>query len=247
MTLEELIKEGEECIKNPVLDYDWPQWINQSNQTRYVDWKRTALMFLQQNYRFNPQVADFERLASKERNYLYDTALNLLSILKAFNNIQPSQIEVDYDSILTLTFNRFNIVANQLKRRYNNRKTIEVENEYDVQDLLHALLRLHFDDVRPEEPTPSSAGGSSRIDFFLKEEEIAIEVKMTRNNLRDKEIGDQLLIDIARYKEHPNCKTLYCFVYDPDHKIYNPTGLERSLNKKSTPELQVKVFIRPTE
>ena len=70
---------------------------------------------------------------------------------------------------------------------------------------------------------------------------------MTRDNLRDKEIGDQLLIDIARYKEHPNCKTLYCFVYDPNHKIYNPTGLERSLNKKSTPELQVKVFIRPTE
>lgn len=247
MTLEELIKEGEECIKNPILDHNWPQWINRSNQVRYVNWKRTALMFLQQNYRSNPQVADFERLASKERNYLYDTALNLLSILKAFNDIQPSQIEVDYDSILTLTFNRFNIVATQLQRRYNNRKTIEIENEYDVQDLLHALLRLHFDDVRPEEPTPSSAGGSSRIDFFLKEEEIAIEVKMTRDNLRDKEIGDQLLIDIARYKEHPNCKTLYCFVYDPNHKIYNPTGLERSLNKKSTPELQVKVFIRPTE
>lgn len=247
MTLEELIKEGEECIKNPVLDYDWPQWINRSNQIRYVDWKRAALMFLQQNYRSNPQVADFERLASKERNYLYDTALNLLSILKAFNKIQPSQIEIDYDSILTLIFNRFNIVANQLKRRHGNRETIKISDEYDVQDLLLALLKLHFTDVRAEDYVPSYAGGASRIDFLLKEEGIAIEVKMTRDTLKDKEIGEQLLIDIARYKEHPDCKTLYCFVYDPDYRIYNPAGLERDLNKKSTPELQVKVFIRPTE
>lgn len=247
MTLEELIKEGEACIKNPVLDYDWPQWINQSNQIRYVDWKRAALMFLQQNYRSHPQVADFERLASKERNYLYDTALNLLSILKAFNNTQPSQIEIDYDSIITQIFNRFNTVANQLKRRYDGRDTIEISDEYDVQDLLQALLKLHFDDVRAEEATPSYAGGASRIDFFLKDREVAIEVKMARKTLKDKVIGEQLLIDIARYKEHPNCKTLYCFVYDPNYLIHNPTGLEKDLNKKSTPELQVKVFIRPTD
>lgn len=248
MTLEELIKEGEDLIQDPILDdYGRSKWINSVKRVPFSNWEMKALMFLQNTYKSNPQVADFEKIAKYNKYYLYEAAIQLISILRAFNEIQPSQIEIDHDSILTLIFNRFNTVANQLKRRHNNRKAIEISDEYDVQDLLHALLRLHFDDVRPEEPTPSSAGGGSRIDFLLKEEGIGIEVKMTRDNLKDKEIGDQLLIDIKKYKEHPNCKTLYCFVYDPDHKIHNPAGLERFLNNESTPELQVKVFIRPTE
>lgn len=250
MTLEELIKEGEELIQNPIYNEEIPESIAYTKRDSFILWEKKALMFLQNTYKSHPQVADFDRRAKIDENngwYAYDTVIDLLSILKAFNEIQPSQIEIDNNSILTLIFNRFNTVANQLKRRHNKRKAIEISDEYDVQDLLHALLKLHFDDVRPEEPTPSSAGGGSRIDFLLKEEEIAIEVKMTRDNLKDKEIGDQLLIDIKRYKEHPNCKTLYCFVYDPDHKIHNSAGLERFLNNESTPELQVKVFIRPTE
>jgi hypothetical protein len=35
-----------------------------------------------------------------------------------------------------------------------------LKDEYDVQDLLYALLRIFFDDVRPEEWTPSFAGKS---------------------------------------------------------------------------------------
>ncbi len=123
---------------------------------------------------------------------------------------------------------------------------MEIEDEYDVQDLLCALLKLHFKDVRPEEWTPSYAGGSNRMDFLLKEEQIAIEVKMTRKSLIDKEIGDQLIIDIAKYKNHPNCKTLYCFIYDPDALIRNPKGLSSDLEMLGD-GLTVRVFIRPEE
>ena len=42
------------------------------------------------------------------------------------------------------------------------------------------------------------------MDFLLKDDEISIEVKMTRDGLKDKELGEQLIIDIAKYKEHPN-------------------------------------------
>lgn len=250
MTLEELIKKGEELIQNPICNNGNPRWINHSYRNSFIFWERKSRMFLQQAYKSNPQVEDFIKIAtSDEYNgwYLYNTVIQLLSILNAFNDIQPSQIEIDYDSILTQIFNRFNIFANQLKRRHGNRETIKISDEYDVQDLLHALLKLHFADVRAEEYVPTYAGGASRIDFLLKEEKIAIEVKMTRDTLKDKEIGEQLLIDIDRYKEHPDCKTLYCFVYDPSYIIHNPTGLEKDLNKKSTPELQVKVFIRPTD
>ena len=49
---------------------------------------------------------------------------------------------------------RFHLIAQQLRNRHNNRYTLNITDEYDVQDLLHALLKIHFDDVRPEEYTP---------------------------------------------------------------------------------------------
>lgn len=139
---------------------------------------------------------------------------------------------------------RFHTVVRQLRRRYNNRNTLNVKDEYDVQDLLHALLRLHFDDVRAEEYTPSYAGGASRVDFLIKREQIVIEVKKTRSTLKDKHVGEQLVIDINRYRGHPNCKFLFCFVYDPDGYISNPAGLETDLNRTHD-GLEVRVFIAP--
>jgi len=140
---------------------------------------------------------------------------------------------------------RFHLVARQLRTRYDERQTLHVGDEYDVQDLLHTLLTLYFDDIRPEEWTPSYAGGSSRMDFLLKKERIVIEVKKTRKGLGAKQVGEQLLVDIQKYKQHPDCKTLLCFVYDPEARISNPKGIEADLNK-TRDDILVKVFIRPT-
>ena len=82
------------------------------------------------------------------------------------------------------------------------------------------------------------------MDFLLKESEIAIEVKMTRKGLGDKQLGEQLIIDIANYKQHKDCKCLYCFVYDPDGFIRNPRGIEKDLMALDK-SFMVKVFIRP--
>lgn len=139
---------------------------------------------------------------------------------------------------------RFYLAARQLTRRYNDRTKLDIRDEYDVQDLLHALLRLHFDDVRPEEWTPSYAGGASRMDFLLKTERIVVEAKMTRSGLTAKAVGDELLIDIGRYQAHPDCQTLICFVYDPDGHIANPEGLENDLSR-AYGNLVVKCIVSP--
>lgn len=141
---------------------------------------------------------------------------------------------------------KFHVVARQLRNRRNNRTTLEIEDEYDVQDLLHSLLKIYFDDIRPEEWVPSYAGSSSRIDFLLKKEKIVIEVKKTRKNLIDKEIGEELLIDIAKYKQHSDCKALICFIYDPEGRIGNPRGLENDLNQLSNNELNIITIIEPS-
>jgi len=84
------------------------------------------------------------------------------------------------------------------------------------------------------------------MDFLLKNESIVVEVKRTRQGLGAREVGNQLMEDIWRYKRHPNCKQLICFVYDPDSRIANPRGLENDLNEEEDGFL-VKVLIVPRE
>lgn len=146
-------------------------------------------------------------------------------------------------SIVRKICSQFHLVAKQLgDYRHENRNTITITDEYDVQDLLHALLKIFFNDIRSEEYTPSYAGKSSRIDFLIKREKIAIEIKKTREGLIGKQIADQLFIDIERYKKsHPSCEYLFCFVYDPENLIQNPIGFEKDINEKHKGEAEVLV------
>lgn len=127
---------------------------------------------------------------------------------------------------------RFPTVANTLTHRHDNRATLTITDEYDVQDLLEALLKLHFTDVRPEEWTPSYAGNASRMDFLLKPEQIVVEAKMTRKGLGQKELVSQLAVDILRYQVHRDCKTLICFIYDPTGLCASPQAVENDLTRK---------------
>lgn len=110
------------------------------------------------------------------------------------------QIRSDPSFLIKLLCDRFHLVAKQLRQRHDDRTTLDIKDEYDVQDLFHSLLRIYFDDIRPEEWNPSYAGSSTRVDFLLKGEETIIEIKKTRPNLKAKQLGEQLIIDIAHYK-----------------------------------------------
>ncbi len=81
------------------------------------------------------------------------------------------------------------------------------------------------------------------MDFLLKNEQLVIEAKMTRAALGEKQIGEQLIVDATRYRTHPDCKTLICFVYDPEAHIRNPRGIEADLAKLSDKDLQVIAII----
>ncbi len=110
-------------------------------------------------------------------------------------------------------------MVRRLSQRYNHRPSIEIGDEYDVQDLFYAMLAPFFDDIRPEEVTPSYAGGHGRIDFLIKAEQIVIEIKKTRPTLKTRELRDQLIIDKEIYRIHPHCRNFIAFVYDPDGYI----------------------------
>ena len=141
----------------------------------------------------------------------YETKLNALSLI----------IDI---------LNGFPKFALQINKRHKNRHSIDFNDEYDVQDALHAILLLHFDNVKREEPIPHSAGASSSIDFLLRREKIGIEVKMPRKGLQDKTLGAQLAEDKERYKKENDCKTLIFFIYDPHHFINNPSEIIQDIS-----------------
>lgn len=155
-------------------------------------------------------------------------------------------------AVLKRVFDRFHSVVKQLRVRRKDygdgrtkqpRPTLNVTDEYDVQELLHSLLWLWFDDIRREEWTPSVANASKRIDLILGRESVAIETKMTRPGMTETSLVDELIIDIRNYKGHPRCKTLVVFVYDPTELISNAAAIEDDL-AEHTDGFPVHVFVR---
>lgn len=132
-----------------------------------------------------------------------------------------------------------------LVQRRKGVQTLKFEQEVDLQDLLHALLRPWIKDIRPEDYIPSYAGKSTRIDFILPAYKLGLELKVVRDVTHAQKVGDELLIDIDHYREHPRCDTLWCVVYDPQHHIKNPAGLSDLNGKRTSPQgaIEVRVFV----
>lgn len=90
-----------------------------------------------------------------------ETARKILSsMIEELDEFGTDDVEGGTDTRITLgaIVDRFHLVARQLRSRHADRATLEIEDEYDVQDLLHALLQLISDDIRKEEWTPLIRG-----------------------------------------------------------------------------------------
>jgi hypothetical protein len=131
-----------------------------------------------------------------------------------------------------------------LIKRRKGATALTFRSEYDLQDLLHALLRPWVADIRPEEFTPSYAGSSTRMDFLLPAHSLVIELKLIRDHAHARQIGKELTIDIAHYTAHPGCKHLWCIIYDPDKLIPNVAGLTSDLEgERQSPKGSVHVKV----
>ena len=133
-----------------------------------------------------------------------------------------------------------------LTHRRKGAQPLSFSSEYDVQDLLHSMLRPWISDIRPEEFTPSYAGSSTRMDFLLPAHSLVIELKFVRDRAHGKRIGDELIVDIEHYRRHPACNNLWCVVYDPEHLLTNAEGLRTDLEgarRTKDGELMVKVLV----
>jgi hypothetical protein len=132
------------------------------------------------------------------------------------------------------------LVARQLRDRQDDRPPFRVDDERDLEDLLRALLPLHFDDVRYERRTPSYASGI-RTDFVLAPSAIALTTKRMKPTLDPELLRQQLCEDIAYYQQR-SCRALSVCVYDPERLLVGPQQLETAWSSLSD-ELGVRPVI----
>jgi hypothetical protein len=128
-------------------------------------------------------------------------------------------------SVLENLLRRLPRVARQLRERHGDRPPFRITDERDLEDLVRALLPLHFDDVLPRRRTPAYAPGTV-TDFLLQPENIVVTAKYLRSNFSERQLGEQLEVDIVHYAREQPGAMLACLVYEPELTLLEPRRLE---------------------
>jgi hypothetical protein len=102
-----------------------------------------------------------------------------------------------------------------------------IDDEYDVQDLLQALLRAYLKFSIQENPLPKVAGAKSgRADISVEELGVLIEVKYVRGPDDQKKLFDEFSQDLILYAQWPPLKILFYVIYNSSD-LRDPEALEK--------------------
>jgi len=112
-------------------------------------------------------------------------------------------------------------------RTRREKAPFDIEDEYDVQDLLHAIIRAHLKYSVQEDPLPKVAGArSGRADISIEELGVLIEVKFVRRPDDQRRIFEEFSQDLVLYAQWPHLKTLLYLIYNSSD-LKDPETLEK--------------------
>jgi hypothetical protein len=116
------------------------------------------------------------------------------------------------------------VLANRSRK---GKPPYEVIDEYDAQDLLHAVLRGYLSYSVQEDPLPKVGGArSSRADISIEELGILIELKYARGPTDQKRVVEEFSQDLVLYARWPHLKTLIFVVYN-SADLFDPDALHK--------------------
>jgi len=148
------------------------------------------------------------------------------------------------------TLTNFNAGANRLlsrSRADKKGKCYAIDDEYDVQDLLYAMLKPLIPDLNDENPTPKTAGDSGRVDLCSNQHNFIIEIKHAKSSDRLNRISQECRERIIKYKDYPNLKWMIFFIYDPSHFIADRHNFQTDFSAKqftwNEKKFQIKAII----
>jgi len=117
--------------------------------------------------------------------------------------------------------------ARSLSQRKRNRPNLEVNDEYDVQDLLLAVIRAYFKYAIDEEPVGKVAGGkSSRADFALEDLGVLIEVKYVRRPDDQSRLIKEFAEDLLLYSKWTHLADFVFVIYNSED-LSDPEALDQ--------------------
>lgn len=145
---------------------------------------------------------------------------------KGANNI----VSIETVETVLTGFHAATLHLQHRKRKGKRDKSFEIEDEYDVQDLLYALLRPLVPDLEPEDPVQKVAGKGSFLDFRSDELRLIIEAKYCNSAERARALVDECSARINRYGRKVDLDTLVFFIYDPEsHLLRSHPNFERDM------------------
>ena len=118
-------------------------------------------------------------------------------------------------------------------------KRIQIGNEYDLQRMLYSLLVPVFPMIRQEVESDNGYGGM-RADLYLEEYDLIIEIKCTRDNMREKKLIEELGADGFLYQ----ARNIIFFVYDKSNIIKNTTAFKAAFTKEENNGKTIEVIIQ---
>ena len=120
--------------------------------------------------------------------------------------------------------NSARILSNRPRKEKN---PFLIEDEYDVQDLLQAVLKAYLKYSVQEDPLPKvAAAKSSRADISIEDLGILIEVKYVRGPGDQKRIYEEYSEDLELYSKWPHLKTIIFMIYNAS-VLRDPEAFER--------------------
>lgn len=138
------------------------------------------------------------------------------------------------EQVLGILNNFYLFLENLIEREPHKRGGIQqeqlhalkIKNEYDVQHLLYACIKLLYPMARAE-VSEDTGYGTVRTDIFLDTNHV-IEVKCTRKNMSLKKLTEEIEADMIHY----NAENIYFFLYDKEKIIENPMVFKKCYEEK---------------
>jgi hypothetical protein len=138
----------------------------------------------------------------------------------------------DTVAILEPLLRRLPRFVGQLRDRPPSRPSLRIDDGRDLEDVVRALLHLHFDNVRRQTRTPSYAA-DTRTDYLVGSEPIALTVKLIGSGVAMHELEREIDEDSAYYQARPGCDRLAVLLYDPEGRLHDPPSIESRWSGKA--------------
>jgi hypothetical protein len=139
---------------------------------------------------------------------------------------------------------RFHHAVRQLRQREDDRLAFEIEDEEDVLDLLRVLLCIDFDEIEVKTWSPGYAPTHPHRALHLVEDGVVVLAKRTGSAVPTKVLRERIAEDLRHHAEDKECRSVFCFVYDPEGRIGNPRRLEADFTREEK-GVSVEVLVAP--